>query len=59
MLKNHPPKPANPPRLLARFLQAKIHFFYTLSIYLNKLNKNLKTFETQGLEPLSKSLSIL
>jgi hypothetical protein len=33
-------------------------FFYTLSRHLNMLNKNSKTFENQGLEPLSKSLSM-
>jgi len=32
--------------------------FYRFSYMLNKLNKNLKTLENQGLEPLSKPLSI-
>jgi hypothetical protein len=58
-LKAHPTKPPTRPARWHDFCSQEPRFFYTLSIHLNKLNKNSKTLENQGLEPLSKSLSML
>jgi len=58
MLKNTITKPARPPPVGTIFAVKSPIFFYTLSIHLNMLNKNHKTLENQGLELLSKLLSM-
>jgi hypothetical protein len=58
-LKAHPPNPPTRPARWHDFCSQNLVFFYTLSIQLNMPNKNSKTFENQGLEPLGKSLGML
>jgi hypothetical protein len=58
MLNNGPPSPPTRPADHLTFVKSDPRFFYTLSIHLNMLNKNSKTFENQGLEPLGKSLGM-